>query len=460
VNPFYNALPVFAQNWAWTLAGWRRSRSLYPRIFQRTLEQWESTIDDSLEQQHARQWEHLKVLLDRARQHVPYYRFLPPVVETSDPLESIGRTLAEIPPLEKSVYRARPRDFRFSDIPAVKLTEFSTSGTTGTALPVWHTSERMAEYDAAVWRMYRAFGVDLRDPWIQFGGRPIVPIRQHKPPFWRVDSRERRTLFSIFHMSPENLPTYVDAIHAAPARFVQGYPSALHLMSRALLAAGRPIPAGQLAAVFTSSETLLDHQRQTIEEAFNAPVRDHYASTERAVSMTGCSERRLHVDLEFGLVEVEATEETADHTRGQLLVTGLGNPATVFVRYRIGEIGTRARTPCPCGRPGDSFIDIDGRIEDYVLTPDGRLIGRLDHVFKEQYAVEEAQICQAESGALTISMVATDDFDDAARRRLLRALRERLGSEMTIEIRRVDAIPREPNGKFRAVISEIKRAQT
>lgn len=460
MNRFYNALPVFAQNWAWTLAGWRRSRSLYPRIFQRTLEQWETTIDDPLDAQHARQWERLKALLDHAREQVPYYRFLPPVVETSDPLESIHRTLAEIPPLEKSVYRARPRDFRFSDIPTVKFTEVSTSGTTGTALPVWHTSERMAEYDAAVWRMYRSYGVDLRDPWIQFSGRPVVPIRQQKPPFWRVDSRERRTLFSIFHMSPANVSTYVDAIHDAPARYVQGYPSALHLMSRALLAAGRPIPEDRLAAVFTSSETLLDHQRHAIEQAFNAPVRDHYSSTERAVSMSACAEGRLHVDLEFGIVELEVTEETDTHVRGQLLVTGLGNPATVFVRYRIGEIGTRAKGACPCGRPGDSFIDIDGRIEDYVLTPDGRLIGRLDHVFKEQYAVEEAQISQAESGALTISLVATNDFDDSARKRLLRALHARLGPEMAIEFRLVDEIPREPNGKFRAVISDIKRAQT
>jgi phenylacetate-CoA ligase len=460
VNPIYNALPVFAQNWAWTFAGWRRSRSLYPRIFRRTLDEWERTIDDAVELHYERQWRMLKSLIERARTQVPYYRFLPPVVETSDPLESIRRTLAEIPPLEKSVYRARPRDFRAGDIAAVRLTEFSTSGTTGTPLPVWLTSERMAEYAACVWRMYRSVGVKLDDPWIQFPGRPIVPYRQKHPPFYRVDGHEKRTLFSIFHMSAANLPAYVDAIHEIPATYVQGYPSALHLVSRAMLDAERPLEPGRLRAVFTSSESLLSYQRETIERAFGARVRDHYAATEKVVSMTSCELDRLHVDMEFGIVEVEPAEETDAYVRGPLVVTGLGHPATPFIRYRIGDVGALSKQPCPCGRPGDVFLEIDGRIEDYVMTRDGRLVGRLDHVFKQVYEIEEAQIVQQEDGSLEIAVVPTPEFAEASRRKLLRAVHDRLGDDIDVEIRLVSSIAREPNGKFRAVISKIKRAQT
>ncbi|MCZ6782725.1 MAG: hypothetical protein O7G30_05385 [Proteobacteria bacterium] len=459
MNPLYNAMPVFAQNWAWTLAGLRRSRSLYPRVFQRTLEEYERTVNEPIEVHHARQWKMLKHLIERARTHVPYYRFLPPVEERSDPYESIQRTLANIPPLEKSVYRARPRDFRADDIPGVRLTEYSTSGTTGTPLPVWITSERMAEYAAACWRMYRQAGVDLRDPWIQFPGRPIVPYGQKRPPFYRVDAHERRTLFSIFHMSPANLPSYVDALHTVPASYVQGYPSALHLVGRALLECGRPLPVGRLKAVFTSSESLLAYHRETIEKAFGAPVRDHYAATEKVVSMTSCPLNRLHLDMEFGIVEVEPAEETDEYVRGQLVVTGLGNPATPFIRYRIGDVGARAKKPCECGRPGDVFLDLDGRIEDYVLTRDGRLVGRLDHVFKEIYEIEEAQIIQHEDGRLEIAVVAAPEFGDTGHRRLLKAVHSRLGADMSVDIRRVPSIPREPNGKFRAVISKIEKAQ-
>ena len=71
-------------------------------------------------------------------------------------------------------------------------------------------------------------------------------------------------------------------------------------------------------------------------------------------------------------------------------LTGFANDATPFIRYRIGDVGTRSKRPCSCGRPGEVFLDVDGRIEDYVVTPDGRWIGRMDHVFKEQLEIAEA----------------------------------------------------------------------
>ncbi len=91
---------------------------------------------------------------------------------------------------------------------------------------------------------------------------------------------------------------------------MQGYPSSIHLVARAMLEQERPLPAGRLAAVFTSSESLLAFQRETIEKAFGAPVRDRYGVSEFGVSMTQCDVGHHHVDMEFCIVEVEATEET------------------------------------------------------------------------------------------------------------------------------------------------------
>ena len=113
------------------------------------------------------------------------------------------------------------------------------------------------------------------------------------------------------------------AVHRIPARWVQGYPSSLFVMARALLDAGRPLPRGRLAGVFTSSERLLSFHRDLIQEAFCAPVIDRYGTSEFAVSMTSCDANRLHVDMEFGIVEVEPIEENDESVRGPLLVTGL-----------------------------------------------------------------------------------------------------------------------------------------
>jgi phenylacetate-CoA ligase len=331
-----------------------------------------------------------------------------------------------------------------------------TSGTTGSALPLWYTRETLAEDYATVWRQRRANGVSSPDVAnLTFNGSSIVPFAQATPPFWRHNAYGNQTLFSAYHMKPENLPAYVDAIHDTPADYVQGYPSSIHLAARAMLEAGRPLPPGRIKGVFTSSESLLAFQREAIEAAFNAPVHDRYGVSEFAVSMTTCRENHHHVDMEFCIVEVDVVEETSDTVSGPLRVTGLAHDATPLIRYRIGDVGTRSRRPCPCGRPGDVFLDIDGRVEDYVETPDGRLIGRLDHIFKEQLDIAEAQILQETRDAIEVLVVPRASYTDASERQLRKEIRSRLGDRIGVEIRHVEQIPREPNGKFRAVKSRV-----
>jgi phenylacetate-CoA ligase len=308
--------------------------------------------------------------------------------------------------------------------------------------------------------MRRACGVvGPAAPNLTFNGNIVVPFRQTEPPFWRHSSYDRRILFSIFHMTPANLRAYASAIRTLPASYVEGYPSAIHLVARQTLEEGDPLPPGRIQAIFTSSESLLAFQRETIEKAFSAPVRDRYGVSEKVVSMTECEAGSLHVDMEFCIVEVEATEESEDSVSGPLLVTGLAPHATPMFRYRIGDVGTLSKRPCRCGRAGPAFHHVDGRMEDYVLTPDGRLIGRLDHIFKAQIDVSEAQIVQESERVLRVLLVPRPGYSSNSERLLLKEMRARLGNEIEVEVELVEEIPREPNGKFRAVKSAVGRIE-
>ncbi len=457
-DTIYPFLPIPLQNAVCTAAGFVRFRSRFNQHFHERLAEWEESVHWPIGKLHEYQRQRLDRLVRRAREHVPYYRDLAPPSQARDPLESMRETLSRIPPLEKRAYRDDPEAFFARDVPRHRLHRGKTSGTTGTALPLWYTPETLAEEYATVWRLRRSCGV--RDPSQEnytFTGNIVVPFRQESPPFWRQNAYSGQTLFSLYHMTPTNLRAYVDAIHRLPGRYVQGYPSSIHLVARAMLEAGRPIEPGRITAVFTSSESLLAFQRETIEKAFGAPVRDRYGVSEFGVSMTECPAGRLHVDMEFCVVEVEVAEQTDEYETGPLLITGLAHDATPLFRYRIGDVGTRSQLPCPCGRPGDVFLEVDGRVEDYVLTPDGRLVGRLDHVFKEQLEVAEAQILQQTKDAIDVLIVPRANYTDLSQRRLLREIRSRLGDEIAIHIRSVTSIPREPNGKFRAVKSRVGR---
>ena len=457
-DTIYPHLPIYAQNLACSAGGFIRYRTRHTAHFHKVLAEWEKTVHYSIDQLHEIQRHRLDNLLNRARRCVPYYRDLEPPSTARDAALAMSQTLASIPPLEKRFYRDQPEAFFARDVEKRRLLRGRTSGTTGTALPLWYSRETLAEEYATVWRLRRSCGVE--GPSVEnltFTGNMTVPFGQEQQPFWRYNAYMRQHLFSIYHMTPTNLKSYVDKIHSVPARYVQGYPSSIHLVARALLEAERPVERGKLRAIFTSSESLLAFQRETIEKAFGAPIRDRYGVSEFGASMTECAEGRLHVDMEYCIVEVEVTEETDEYETGPLLITGLGQEATPLFRYRIGDVGTRSKKPCACGRSGDVFLEVDGRVEDYVLTPDGRLVGRLDHVFKQQLEVAEAQILQDDKNSIDVFIIPRENYTDLSARRLLREIRSRLGDQIEIRIRSVTSIPREPNGKFRAVKSSVGR---
>ncbi len=451
----FDHLPVFTQNLFVSMAGQQRFRNRFSDHFHATLEAWQKTIDGPEALLLEIQRDRLLQLVARARQHSPFYKDLPEPSGAPDAREAIAETLASLPVLEKTTYRQNTEDIIARDIPARSLRRGMTSGTTGTALRLFYTRETEAEEYATVWRLREQLGVSLFDPHFTFTGKIVVPVTQVRPPFWRTNSYNSQTLFSLYHMSPENLELYVDKLHETDAIYANGYPSALHLVAREMLAKGTTLTRGQLRAVFSSSESLLSFQRDDIEEAFGARVWDRYGSAEFAVSMTGCSEQNLHVDMEYCIVEVEAIEETDDWERGQLLVTGLANNATPFIRYRIGDVGTRSKHPCPCGRPGEVFFDVDGRAEDFIVTPSGRMIGRMDHIFKSMGQVEEAQILQTTPDEIEVVFVPGPKFTSTTESKLRREIRSRLGNEIGVRLQPVSEIAREPNGKFRAVKSTI-----
>jgi phenylacetate-coenzyme A ligase PaaK-like adenylate-forming protein len=141
----YPALPIFAQNLACSWAGWQRARMRFTPHFHRILAEWEKTVVGPVEVLHAIQRERLFRLAERARRHVPYDRDLPPPRDADDPREAIARTFAAWPTLEKATYRDRSDDFIARDIPRHRLIRGKTSGTTGTALPLWYTPNALAE---------------------------------------------------------------------------------------------------------------------------------------------------------------------------------------------------------------------------------------------------------------------------------------------------------------------------
>jgi phenylacetate-CoA ligase len=128
-----------------------------------------------------------------------------------------------------------------------------------------------------------------------------------------------------------------------------------------------------------------------------------------------------------------------------------------LIRYRCGDyvIPAPAKERCACGRAFPLIEHIIGRIDDSIKLPDGRSIGRLDHVFKGVEGILEAQIRQDSPDAVTLLIVPSPTFNNRNRDTLESNTRERLGEEINFEIRLVDAIARTKNGKFKGVVCNV-----
>ena len=66
----------------------------------------------------------------------------------------------------------------------------------------------------------------------------------------------------------------------------------------------------------------------------------------------------------------------------QIVGTTIHNAAMPFLRYATGDFARLSHQPCPCGRAFPVVENIEGRQDDYVITPSGKWIGRLDIPFK------------------------------------------------------------------------------
>jgi phenylacetate-CoA ligase len=251
------------------------------------------------------------------------------------------------------------------------------------------------------------------------------------------------------------LGAYVDKLTEIRPALIIGYPSSLHALATYCTRHG--ITTVRPRLVITTAETLLDLQRQVIEEAFGCRVADQYGSTEMVHFVSQCEAGGYHVHPEHGIVEiVDATGRRAPPgVRGEVVCTGLVNRSMPLIRYRLGDQATLADGRCPCGRAFPLLREIHGRNEDVVFTADGRPLGRLDPVFKGAEGIEETQIVQSDVDSLDIYVVASDRFTAIEQSKLAEQLRSRIGDGTALKFHRVPSIAREGNGKFRAVVSRV-----
>ncbi len=456
---FYYLSPPWGRSLVSSLYGLLERRHRYGNAFWSTLNELKRLERASNEVLGAYQFDRLNRFLIKAADEVQYYRevfarngFSPDRFEHAD-------QLSVLPILHKETAR-----HLMSDLISKKLSSYvprwvHTSGTTGKALQFPLSSFCFQREYAFRAHHYSWANVDLvhREPKAFVAGHPVTDPASSKPPFWTHDIVNNWLLFSSYHMNDTNLPAYIAELEKFSPVLIGGYPSSVALLAAAQKRWGSN--RLKVRAVYTASETLLKYQRKLIESAFSCKVFVWYGNTEMCGHIVECEQGALHGRLEHSFMEV-LDEKGYPAREGNLVCTGFGNSAFPLIRYDTGDIVKLSDDQCcPCGRGGMLFESVIGRVEDYVVTPDGRLVGRLDHLFKDAIHVVEAQLLQSDPSELVIRIVPRQEYTVQDELSILSEARLRLGPEIKLKFEYVPDLERTSNGKARFVISSIAQSQ-
>lgn len=470
----YAHSPVFLQNLAISAYGYSWQRRRFGGIFEQELHAFKTREAFTAEQFCDYQTAQLRRLLAHAFETVPHFQktFKASGFNNSSLQKFELQDLPRLPFLEKTMLRELGKTDLISRKREPGGQFFGSSGSTGTPTQILFSQPMHQRWSAGFEARVRHWaGVTRHDPRGMIGGRRVVPEGAAKPPFYRYNFVEKQTYLSAYHISAANTPDYLEGMKKHGVTYMNGYAMSNYFLARFLEETGLEAP--QMKAVLPSSEKLTPEMRATFQRVYGCKTYDAWSGVEACGLVSECTclpcreaglpvgkeHGRLHANPDIAILEFLDPDTGQPALPGQLaevVCTGLLNYDQPLIRYRIGDLMRLSAEPCPCGRQMPVIEEIVGRMEDTVVGPDGREMVRFHGIFVGIPSIVEGQIIQHDFADFEVKIVAAKPLTEAERQLLRQRMASQLG-EIKVEIAEVSHIPRGPNGKFKAVISNLKR---
>lgn len=410
----------------------------------------------------------VRAIVAHAYETVPYYREVINQAGLSPRDFQTADDLAKLPILTPNQLAREPERFLSRRYANGRSLQLHSSGTSGRL--------RKIHYDGAALFMALAHGHRQRLVLAQFVGRTLsyremVSNRPGSIAFRIRDFYEshswvpgninlKRGLLSPGDAFEEN----VERINVFQPDVLRGYGSYLGALFRRAREQGLSIFRPK--ALVYGGDRMADADRSLVEAEFGVPVLSTYQAAEALRIAFQCERREgFHISLDHTAVRVidASGKSVSPGSSGDIVISNLTNRATVLLNYKLDDVVTLGRAPCSCGRTLPTIERIDGRADDLIALPDGQLIHSLVLLapLHRVPGVIQVQLIQETLQHFFLRVVGIGALDrEQARRGLEAALGATLGSDISVEIEWVDAIPPEAGGKVRAAISRCRDSGT
>jgi phenylacetate-CoA ligase len=455
----YPFLPIPLQNLAISAFGYTWHKRRFGGIFESELKGYKERESYTHQQLQDYQTIQLRKVLTHAFNTVPYYRELYQLHDfTAAQLEQFELSdISKLPALEKDTLRQFGKTTLLSSVREKGGEFYASSGSTGTPTSIMYSyamHQRIsASYEA---RVRHWAGVNHFDARAMIGGRRIIKDGTANPPFYRYNFIEKQVYLSAYHISEQTAADYLNGLIKHNTQYMVGYAMSNFILARFFKELGLKAP--QMKAVITSSEKLTQAMRAVLEEVYQCKSYDGWSGVENCGLISENEHRQLLLSSDTALIEIlKADGKPAGPGEiGELYCTGFLNYDQPLIRYRIGDmVQLAANQHTICGRPFPVIEEIIGRVEDTVIGKDGREMVRFHGIFVNLPNVVKGQVVQEDLDVFTVN-VATKGLTAEERQLIQQRMESQLGN-IKLTINELVEIPVGNNGKFKAVISHVKR---
>ena len=445
----YKKLPIFLQNIILTI---KNNQIYYLKFkafpFINPLKKVYNNLDTNNWINDDNEIDRINKLIKTAIENVPYY------IEHKEKYTQINSLddLKSIPILDKPTFKKRNKEFLSKLSNSSNTYYFKTSGSTGTPI---EGGVSLVELN----NRFFTFLASLKKNNINYSnrvGRFLGAEVASEKKVYRKDYINNHFLFSIYHISQDNIQKYFNAIVNHKIEIIEGYPSTIYAMVK--LFKSNNLNISSVKNVLTTAEKLLDYQKEEIQSFFNCTVFDFYGSSEGSAYMFSYGDTFVSAN-KVAIIEVvdEEYNPVAPGTLGKMLVTSFTSSFTPLIRYDIGDYCVVSKSQSSDNN--ELLIDeIIGRSEDVFETQEGIIFTRFSLCLKYlPDSIIESQL-RLKQRSKNVKVIYTKLNEEIKNIKDFLPFEQKfmsmLGKDYVFEYEFVEKFNKASRGKLRAVIIE------
>lgn len=342
----------------------------------------------------------------------------------------------------------------------------ATGGTTGVPIQLYRSSTAVAAEQAFIDHLLAAHDVNFRSARIAvLRGDMVKPVDEQSPPFGLHMHGGRRLVLSSPHLCADTINWYIDALQVFQPDILWIWPT---VAGNLLKNYQQPKSSLRIPVILTSSEVLSTSMYRHLEKVFSARVIDYYGQAERVCLAVSEGPEQYRFQPAYGRVELlpsahDLVEGRRRHVR--IVATGYWNDAMPLMRYDTGDFAVVSVDSTEADLRAVElglapFLGIAGRIDEFVISPDGCKIAGLNQIPREVSNVLQIQVVQEHLDIVNLRVLALPGFGDSDAAKLLSNARAKLPAPIRIRLSRVERLESNASGKTPFVIRRIGEVQS